>query len=244
MNAIILAAGYGRRLRPLTDEIPKPLIRIGNEAIIERQIRFLKDTGVESIYIVTGYKHGHFKYLEKKYDDIYLLFNPGYHIMNNIYSLYMCKDLLNDTWILEGDVYLVNNFLKRCPHSTYFTALKPIVNYEWYFETNEQSRIVDIVVADINIEPEYKGTECHILSGISYWLHIDSKRIVEDLTKRFFTTKETQKNQHLYWDQIIYDNFKFMDIYTETTSSDDWFEIDTIEDLERLKHFLNNHGNL
>lgn len=238
MNAIILAAGFGHRLRPLTDKIPKPLIRVDNEAIIERQIRFLKDASVESIYIVTGYKHEHFKYLEKKYKDIYLLFNPDYQITNNIYSLYMCKDLLNDTWILEGDVYLVNNFLKRCSRSTYFTALKPIVNYEWYFVTNEQARIVDIVVADVNVEPEYRGTERHILSGISYWLHSDSKRIVENLTKKFSTAEEVQKNQQLYWDQIIYDNLQFMDIYAEITCSDDWFEIDTIEDLERLKLFF------
>ena len=55
MRAILLAAGIGSRLRPLTLETPKPLIKINDESMIERQIKFLKEVGINEIIVVTGY---------------------------------------------------------------------------------------------------------------------------------------------------------------------------------------------
>ena len=55
MRAIILAAGMGTRLRPITLTTPKSLIEIGEETLIERQIRFLKEKGIDDVIVVTGY---------------------------------------------------------------------------------------------------------------------------------------------------------------------------------------------
>ena len=56
MKAIILAGGRGKRLRPITDYVPKPLVPLNNIPIIEWQIRYLKKFGIEEIIICTGYK--------------------------------------------------------------------------------------------------------------------------------------------------------------------------------------------
>lgn len=56
MKAVILAGGFGKRLRPLTDERPKPLIEIAGKPIIEWQILWLKKFGINAFYILTGYK--------------------------------------------------------------------------------------------------------------------------------------------------------------------------------------------
>ncbi|MDH3824045.1 MAG: sugar phosphate nucleotidyltransferase, partial [Nitrosopumilus sp.] len=56
MKAIILAGGRGKRLRPLTDYVPKPLVSIKNIPIIEWQIKYLKKFGVNEVIICTGYK--------------------------------------------------------------------------------------------------------------------------------------------------------------------------------------------
>ena len=56
MKAIILAGGRGKRLRPVTDYVPKPLIPIKNVPIIEWQIRYLKKFGIDEVIICTGYK--------------------------------------------------------------------------------------------------------------------------------------------------------------------------------------------
>ena len=59
MKAIILSGGRGKRLKPITDYVPKPLIPINNVPIIEWQIRYLKNFGIKDVIISTGYKHSH-----------------------------------------------------------------------------------------------------------------------------------------------------------------------------------------
>lgn len=54
MRAIILAAGMGTRLRPITDKKPKSLVEVAGEAMTERQVRFLKDKGINDIIVVVG----------------------------------------------------------------------------------------------------------------------------------------------------------------------------------------------
>lgn len=67
MKAIILAGGRGRRLRPITDYVPKPLIPIKNVPIIEWQLRYLKKSGIKEVIICTGYKQGMIEsYLDSK----------------------------------------------------------------------------------------------------------------------------------------------------------------------------------
>ncbi|MGE5627660.1 MAG: sugar phosphate nucleotidyltransferase, partial [Solirubrobacterales bacterium] len=67
MRAIILAAGMGTRLRPLTNNTPKSLVKVKGEPMAERQIRFLKEKGIEDIVVVTGYLNDKFDYLKEKY---------------------------------------------------------------------------------------------------------------------------------------------------------------------------------
>ena len=67
MKAIILAGGRGKRLRPITDKIPKPLIPINNKPLVERTIKYLKKYGITEIIISSGYKSNLIeKFLKKK----------------------------------------------------------------------------------------------------------------------------------------------------------------------------------
>lgn len=79
MRAIILAAGMGSRLRPLTLNTPKPLIKINNESIIERQIKFIREIGINEIIVVTGYLKEEFEFLKEKYG-VKIIYNDKYDI--------------------------------------------------------------------------------------------------------------------------------------------------------------------
>lgn len=79
MRAIILAAGMGSRLRPLTLNMPKPLIKINNESIIERQIKFIKEIGINEIIVMTGYLKEEFEFLKEKYG-VKIIYNDKYDI--------------------------------------------------------------------------------------------------------------------------------------------------------------------
>ena len=113
MNAIILAAGMGTRLRPLTNEIPKCMVPVNGVPMVERQIQFLKEAGIDDITLVSGYKAERLDYLKEKYG-VDIVFNTKYEVCNNIYSIYSAKERLSDTYVIEGDVYMnANCFLDK-----------------------------------------------------------------------------------------------------------------------------------
>lgn len=68
-RAIIMAAGFGSRMEPVTNEIPKPLVKVNGRAMIESIIQALKENGIDEIYIVVGYKKDKFAFLEKSIPD-------------------------------------------------------------------------------------------------------------------------------------------------------------------------------
>ena len=100
MNAIILAAGLGSRLRPLTNDRPKCLVPVLGTPMVEQQIRFLREVGITDITLVTGYRADKLDYLRECYG-VQLVHNDQYDVYNNIYSLYLVRELLGDTYVLE-----------------------------------------------------------------------------------------------------------------------------------------------
>ena len=97
-NAIILAAGMGSRMIPITYEKPKGLVEVRGETMVERQIKQLLASGVEIIHIVTGYLAEQFDFLQDKYAGVVsCIYNPNYESKNNIASLYLVRQYLGDT---------------------------------------------------------------------------------------------------------------------------------------------------
>lgn len=139
MRAILLAAGIGSRLRPLTLETPKPLIQVKGEPIIERQIKALNDVGITDILIVTGYLNKKFEYLKEKYG-VKILNNDKYDKYNNIYTMYLVRDYLKNSYVIEGDIYINKNFLKNdIVNSSYFSARKYNYKNEWILRVDRKS---------------------------------------------------------------------------------------------------------
>ena len=108
MKALILAAGCGTRLRPLTDKVPKAMVKVGDEPIIGNTIRCLLSAGIKDIGIVVGYKGECIQeYVEETFDGLNICYfeNTRYMETNNIVSLYSAIDYCDDDMILiECDV--------------------------------------------------------------------------------------------------------------------------------------------
>ena len=98
-RAIIMAAGYGTRLRPITLSTPKPLIKVNGIRMIESVIEALLKNDIREICVVTGYLAEKFDFLGEKYPEVTLIYNPYYNKYNNISSLYVARDHLKDVII-------------------------------------------------------------------------------------------------------------------------------------------------
>lgn len=225
MKAILLAAGMGTRLRPLTYNTPKSLIEVNEKPLAERQIEFLKEKGINDITIVTGYLSEKFEYLREKYG-VNLVYNDKYDKYNNIYTMYLVKELLADSYVIDADVYINNNFIHNgVKNSTYFSAYKENFGNEWQLEFDDNNNVTDIEVTSGN---------GYILSGVSYWSKEDAKIIVEKL-KKVINSKDFKD---FYWDDIVKDNLKALNIKIEKLDTNDIFEIDSLEELEMVKNTL------
>lgn len=223
MRAILLAAGMGTRLRPLTLDTPKPLIKINGESIIERQIKFLNDIGISEIVVVTGYLSEKFEFLKEKYD-VKIVHNDKYDKYNNIYTMYLVRDYLKDSYVIEGDIYMNENFLKKnIEKSSYFSAKKYGYKNEWMLTINEYNRVVNINT----------GSEDgrYIMCGVSYWNNTDASFIIKKLEDCI----QDNNFNDLFWDDIIKTNIESLEINLEKINSNDVYEIDSLYDLEILK---------
>lgn len=226
MKAIILAAGMGTRLRPLTDNTPKSLIKVQGQPMLERQIEFLQEKGITDIIVVTGYLKEKFEYLKEKYG-VTLIHNNKYDVYNNVYTMYLVRQHLKDAYVTEADVYMRRNYFESSlESSTYFTGVKEEFKGEWMLRFDENLKVYDIEIGD--------GTD-YILSGVSYWTKQDGDFIREKLEQII----ENGDFDKFYWDDIVRLNLKQLDIHVKKISSDDWFEIDSIEDLNKTEKYLN-----
>mgnify|MGYP006076085599 CR=1 FL=1 len=120
MELLILAAGTGSRLSPQTDHLPKCLLAIENDVtILDHQLGLAKNLGIKTVTIVIGFQHELIeKALEKAkpfFEKIITVYNPFFETTNNLVSLWLGFDGINDTVLMmNGDSVLNLNILRSC----------------------------------------------------------------------------------------------------------------------------------
>lgn len=111
MKAIILAAGYGSRMYPMAQDMPKCLLTIKRETLLARQLRILRVCGIEDVTVVTGFHHK--KIVALYGEEVSIRYNPHFEITGNIFSLWVARDLLNDDVIvMNSDVIFTEELVK------------------------------------------------------------------------------------------------------------------------------------
>lgn len=116
-KAVILAAGFGSRLRPLTDLRPKPLVEVGGTPILFNALRNLEAVGVEDVTIVVGYRKDAIQYAcGERFGTLNITYVESnvYDKTGSAYSLWLAREALlqGDTYLLEGDVFFEPDALR------------------------------------------------------------------------------------------------------------------------------------
>lgn len=189
-NAIILAAGMGLRLTPINQDLPKALLYVKNQTLIENVIHKLKEQGINDIYIVVGYMKEKFDYLIDLYD-VKLIVNNNYSTMNNLYSLYLARKYIVNTYIIPCDLYIDYN------------PFHQIELNSWYFvdqgkeESNYKRNKDGIIKYRVKKSLDYKPL------GISYINSTDSIKI-----KKLFKSVDNNifSQEKLFWEDYIIKN--------------------------------------
>ena len=116
MKALILAAGLGSRLAPLTDDCPKSLVKVNGKSILIKQIENLKENGIEDITIISGYKADILeKKIKEEYPEINIIHSEDYKNTNNMYSAYLASNKLKgqDFLMMNADVFFDSSVIKE-----------------------------------------------------------------------------------------------------------------------------------
>lgn len=220
-RAIIMAAGLGSRLRPLTDTTPKPLLEVSGKKIIETVIEALLWNGIREIYIVVGYQKEKFSVLLPKYPFIHLIENPYYRELNNISSLYVAREYVHDTVIIDGDQIILNPQILRPEFvkSGYCCAAIRERTQEWVLQVKNNT----VVSCSRN-----GGEHGWQLFGISFWNEQDGYKLAEYVERDI----KVADYQQLYWDDIaMFLHPQCFDLGIREINKNDIYEIDNVRDL-------------
>lgn len=139
MNAIILAAGEGKRLRPLTNKKPKGLVELFGKSILERQIELFLDSGITDISIVTGYNDKMIKFNQINY-----FHNPNFKTTNMVETLFCAEEKLKESTIISyGDIIFEKTVLQKLIDSKYEISI--IIDLAWkeYWEKRFENPLDD-----------------------------------------------------------------------------------------------------
>ena len=150
INAIILAAGKSKRFKPISDYCPKGLSIIKGEVLVERQIKQLQAVGITDITLVVGYKKEMFFYLEDKYN-VKIVVNNHYDTQDNVSSLRLVLDQLDNTYICSSDDYFTQNPFEHYVYEAYYSATYVAGETdEWCLKEGRGGRITGVSVGGAN----------------------------------------------------------------------------------------------
>lgn len=236
MQAIILAAGMGRRLGQLTEGNTKCMLEVNGERLIDRVVRKLSALDLKRIVIVVGYERANLiNYINSTYPDLNVEFveNTVYDKTNNIYSLWLAKDYLmeDDTLLLESDLIFEDSVID-CALESPYKNIALVAKYEpWMDGTMVCKDSNDNIVTFIPKSAfDYADTDSYYKTVNIYKF---SREFSSDRYLPFLEAYIKAMGNNEYYEQVLrvmtlIDNCEIKAVDIESRR---WYEIDDVQDL-------------
>ena len=216
-RAILLAAGIGMRMVPINTEMPKGLLEVNGEPLIERIIKQLHEVGIQEIYVIVGFMKEKYEYLMDEYG-VVLVVNTDYAAKSYLRSLSLVKEQLENADIVPCDFGCDRNPVHR--HELYsWYMVSDLVENESNVRVNRKMELVTV--------PENVGGNAMI--GISYLTKEDSDTVSTRI-------KELCKNPQYdgsFWEEALYNKDRMI-VTARVVHSADVVEINTYEQLREI----------
>jgi choline kinase len=242
MRAVILAAGVASRLRPLTNNTPKCLLKVGSENILELAIENLVENKILDIVIVTGYLENQIRdFINIRFPELNITFyyNEFYESTNNIYSLWLARNSFHsdDMLLMDSDIVFDKRIIAKLCNSGYKSCLAlkrhDVLDEEIKVRTDNNGRVLEI-------SKEVDPSEA---AGESVGIELFNKDLVRELFSIIDRKVNVEKNVNQFYEaafqELINNNH---DIYVVDISEYFCTEIDTIEDLKIAGELYNKKG--
>lgn len=224
-RAVIMAAGTGKRMQPLTFEIPKPLVKVNGVRMIDTVIEGLRANGIQEIYVVVGHLMEQFYKWARDREPVNIIENPYYNTCNNISSLYAAREHLEDCIILDGDQIIYNTDIL----DPYFTLSG--YNAVWC-DGRTDEWLMDVRDGVVQNCSRTGGSHGWQLYSISRWTAADGRKLKNHLEYEF-----DRGNRDIYWDDVVmFCHFKEYKLGIRKMQRTDVVEIDGLDELASIDH--------
>ena len=223
--AILMAAGKGERMRPITETIPKPLVQVHGTSMIETVIAGLRHRGIQKIYVVVGYLGEQFDRIAEKYPQVTLVKNTEYTVKNNISSIHAVADRMGeaDCFICEADLVVSDPtiFDAKLEKSCYYGKLVQGHSDDWVFDLDDHGRITRV--------GKY-GEDAYNMCGVCYLKAKDAKIVAEAVQQAY-----TQPgHEDLFWDEVVNQNLDRLELGVHPVGHEQIVEIDSVAELKAI----------
>ena len=258
MQAIILAAGMGRRLGELTKNNTKCMVEVNGVKLIDRVLTYLSHLDLKRIVIVVGYQAENLvNYVENQYGSLNIEFveNPIYDKTNNIYSLALAKDKFkeDDTLLLESDLIYEESMLRLLVDNQQ-PDLALVAKYEKWMDGTMVTIDDDCNILNFISKKEFKQTEVE-----KYYKTVNiykfSKSYINNQYLPLLEAYCQMKGNNEYYEEVlrVLTMIDKLSLKALPIGDEKWYEIDDIQDLDiaetifaegdlKLKKYMKRYG--
>jgi len=239
-TALLLAAGSGCRLRPVTNDQPKCLTEIDGIPILERLVDCLAQQGFQRLVVVVGYlqeKVRQFLGSRMAGLSIEYVVNPRFGSTNNLYSLWLARKAVQEPFLLiESDLLFESSLLRglQQPNKIAVSSLQPWMN------GSTVTVDISLCVREFQLGKERDTDELRYKTVNICSLSLRSwRQVIRRLERYIVAGRVNEFYERVFAEMVADGSLSFQAVFLDPTC---WHEIDTLEDLQKAELFFNPDG--